>query len=301
VWLMRVGFVGLGLMGVPMALNIRRAGHALVVHSANRGSLAKLEAEGATAASSIAEVVRSVDVFCACRVTPEQSREVFLGPDGVIAAADPGLLCIDFATVDPDTAKTIGAALAARGIGFLDSPISGGPYLAVDATLTAIVGGEARDVARAKPVFDATCKQVRHMGPVGAGVTTKLCNNLISITTHALLAEAMVLGAKAGIDAHQLYEALRSSSARSNSLERVVPKHFLPRNFTAAASLVTIMKDLGCAIDLGRSLGVDLTLAEAAMRRYETALAAGHAEKDIAAVILPIEAQAGVTVGTAAP
>ena len=296
---MRVGFAGLGLMGVPMARNILRAGHRLVVHSANRDSIEALAAEGAVAAHSIAQTIESVDVFCACRVTPEQSRDLFLGPDGVIATGRPGLLCIDFATVDPETAKTIGAALRTRGIGFLDSPISGGPYLAVDATLTAIVGGEVDDVARAKPIFDATCKSVRHMGPVGAGVTTKLCNNLISITTHALLAEAMVLGARAGIDSTQLYEALRSSSARSNSLERVVPKHFLPRNFTAAASLVTIMKDLGCAIDLGRSLGIDLTLAEAAMRRYETALAAGHAEKDIAAVILPIEEAAGVKVGAA--
>jgi 3-hydroxyisobutyrate dehydrogenase-like beta-hydroxyacid dehydrogenase len=147
------------------------------------------------------------------------------------------------------------------------------------------------------PALRATCKEVRHMGPVGAGVTTKLCNNLISITTHALLAEAMVLGAKAGIDGQRLYETLRASSARSNTLERVVPKHFLPRNFEAAASIATIMKDLGCAIDLGRAMGVDLTLAEAAMRRYEQARDAGHVARDIAAVILPIEEKAGVKVG----
>ncbi|MEY4680732.1 MAG: hypothetical protein RLZZ276_2381 [Pseudomonadota bacterium] len=294
---MRIGFVGLGLMGVPMAANMARAGHELVVHSANAASVAKLEAEGARAAGSVAEVARAVDVFCACRVTPDQSREVFLGAGGVAATAPAGLLCIDFATVDPGTAKEIGAALAARGIGFLDAPISGGPYAAVDAALTAIVGGAEADVARAMPALRATCKEVRHMGPVGAGVTTKLCNNLISITTHALLAEAMVLGAKAGIDGQRLYETLRASSARSNTLERVVPKHFLPRNFEAAASIATIMKDLGCAIDLGRAMGVDLTLAEAAMRRYEEARDAGHVARDIAAVILPIEEKAGVKVG----
>ncbi len=294
---MKIGFVGLGLMGVPMALNLRRAGHELFVHSANRVSCVALAAEGATIVGSIGEIVREVDVFCACRVTPEQSRAVFLGAGGVSGTARAGLLCIDFATVDPATAKTIGAALATCGIGFLDAPISGGPYAAVDGSLTVIVGGSDEDVARAAPVFAAVSTAVRHMGPIGAGVTTKLCNNVITITTHALLAEAMVLGAKAGIDSHRLYDALRASSARSNTLERVVPKHFLPRNFTAAASMVTIMKDLACGIELGRELGVDLSLAQAAMRRYVEAFEQGHAEKDIAAVILPIEAAAGVKVG----
>lgn len=283
-------------MGVPMALNMRRAGHALVVHSANRESRRALAEAGAATADSIAEIVGAVDVFCACRVTPEQSRAVFLGPDGVVAHATAGLLCIDFATIDPPTTQAIGAALAARGIGFLDAPISGGPYAAVEAGLTALVGGSATDVARAEPVLRAICKEIRHMGPVGAGVTTKLCNNLISIATHALVAEAMVLGTKAGIAPDRLYEALRTSSARSNTLERVVPKHFLPRNFKAAATIDTVIKDLGCGLALGRALGVDLALGAAAMRRLETARDAGHADKDIAAVILPIEQAAGVTV-----
>lgn len=294
---MKIGFVGLGLMGVPMALNMLRAGHELFVHSANRASCSALAAQGARIAGSIGDIVDEVEVFCACRVTPEHSKEIFLGEGGVVASARTDVLCIDFATVDPATAKIIGAALAARGMGFLDAPISGGPYAAVDGSLTVIVGGSEADVARAAPVFASVSKQVRHMGPIGAGVTTKLCNNVISITTHALLAEAMVLGAKAGIDSHRLYDALRASSARSNSLERVVPNHFLPRNFTAAASMVTIMKDLACGIDLGRELGVDLSLAQAAMRRYVEAFDQGHAEKDIAAVILPIEAAAGVKVG----
>jgi 3-hydroxyisobutyrate dehydrogenase-like beta-hydroxyacid dehydrogenase len=296
---LKIGFVGLGLMGVPMARNMRRAGHELVVYSANRSACEELAREGARVATSIAEAVAAVDLFCACRVTPEHSRELFLGPRGVLATGRAGLLCIDFATIDPATTKAIGAALGARGIGFLDVPISGGPYAAVEAGLTAIVGGSEDDVARAMPALRSTCKEVRHMGPIGAGVTTKLCNNLISITTHALLAEAMVLGAKAGIDSRKLYETLRASSARSNSLERVVPYHFLPRDFTAAASIVTVIKDLGCAIELGEALGVELSLGHAAMARLREALDQGHADKDIAAVILPIEAKAGVTVGAA--
>jgi 3-hydroxyisobutyrate dehydrogenase len=297
--MMKIGFVGLGLMGVPMARRILRAGHEVVVLSANAASREALRNDGARLVDSIAAIAADVEIFCACRVTAEHSRETFLGRDGVAASARPGLLAIDFATIDPSSARAIGGALAARGIAFLDAPVSGGPHAAVDGALTIIAGGESEHIARARPVFDAIAKEVRHMGPVGAGVATKLCNNLVSITTHALLAEAMVLGTKAGIAPRQLYEALRASSARSNTLERVVPKHFLPRNFTAAASIVTIMKDLGAALSLGRDLGIELRVAEAAMRRYDDALAAGHAEKDIAAVILPIEAKAGVTVGPA--
>jgi 3-hydroxyisobutyrate dehydrogenase-like beta-hydroxyacid dehydrogenase len=296
---MRIGFVGLGLMGLPMARNLLRAGHELAVFSSNQASLTSMRQDGAIIAGSIAEIAAYVDAFCTCRVTPEQSLEVFTGPGGLSEVGRPGLLCIDFATVTPDTARTIGAALAARGMGFLDAPISGGPDGATAARLTVIVGGAESDVERARPIFAAVSKETRHMGPVGTGVAAKLCNNLITITTHALLAEAMVLGVKSGIEPRQLYHVLAASSARSTTLERVVPKHFLPRHFEAAASLITIMKDLGCALEMGRSLNVPLSLGEVAMRRFAEAAAQGHAEKDIAAVILPIEAAAGVMVGPA--
>ncbi|MBM3598379.1 MAG: NAD(P)-dependent oxidoreductase [Alphaproteobacteria bacterium] len=291
---MRVGFVGLGLMGLPMARNLLRAGHELVVYSASADARAAIVGDGAKLARSVRDIAADVEVFCACRVTPEQSREVFLGPDGVMASGASGLLCVDFATVDPATSRQIGTALAASGIGFIDAPISGGPPAAKAASLSIIAGGSDADMARVKPLFDVMGKHVYHMGPVGAGVSAKLCNNMITITTHALLAEALVFGVKSGIDPHKLYEALRGSSARSNTLERVFPNHFLPRDFTAAASITTISKDLGCAIEAAAALGVALRLPNAAMALYREAAAQGLSDRDIAAVLLPIEQAAGI-------
>lgn len=294
----RIGFVGLGLMGLPMARHLAAAGHKLFIASASREPLDALSALGATICASPAEIAPQVDVFFSCRVTPQQSLETFLGNSGVIATGRPGLLCIDLATTEPETATAISSALAAKGIGFLDAPISGGPDGAQSRTLSIIVGGSPESVARAEPLFALMGKKTFHMGPVGAGVATKLCNNMITITTHALLAEAMVFGVKAGIDAEQLYEVLRSSSAYSRTLERVVPKHFLKRDFDAAASVNTIMKDLDCAIATGRRLGVRLLLPNVALQCYVEAAGRGHAQDDIASVILPMEEIAGVRVGT---
>ena len=296
---MRIGFVGLGLMGLPMARHLVAAGHELFIASGNRGAVEELGALGATVCASPREIAPNVEVFFSCRITPEHSLETFVGTDGVIASGAAGLLCIDLATTMPATAIDIATRLGARGIGFLDAPISGGPDGARAKTLSIIVGGAEEHVARAMPLFDVLGKKAFHMGPVGCGVATKLCNNMITITTHAVLAEAMVLGVKAGIDAHRLYEVLRSSSAYSRSLERVVPNHFLNRNFKAASNVTTVMKDLDCALSMARDLGVRLLLPAVALQCYVDAAGRGHTDDDIAAVILPMEEIAGVQVGVA--
>lgn len=295
---MKIGFIGLGLMGLPMAHRLVDAGHELYVFSGNRDSLAELTAKGAVAGSSLAEVAGRVEVFCACRVTPEQSREAFLGDEGVLSAENLPPLCIDFATIEPLVSREIGVGLRERGIAYLDAPVSGGPTAARDGALSVIVGGEAEAVKRARPIFEAFGKQIFHMGGPGTGVTAKLCNNMISITTHALVAEAMVLGVKAGIDAAALYEVMRNSSASSQTLNRVVPNHFLPRDFKAAATVEMIMKDLQGAISLARAEGVRLLLPNVAMQCFVDAAGRGHLQDDIASVILPMEEIAGVTVGS---
>ena len=296
---MEIGFIGLGLMGLPMARRLLEAGHRLRVHSGNREAVAELVAAGAVEAGSLAEAADGADAFCACRVTPEHSRAAFLGAEGVLAAASPPALCIDFATIEPLVSREIGAALKDKGIAYLDAPVSGGPTAAAEARLSVIVGGEEAAVARARPIFEAFGKETFHMGGPGTGVTAKLCNNMISITTHALVAEAMVLGVKAGIDAAALYEVMRNSSASSQTLNRVVPNHFLKRDFTAAATLEMIMKDLQAALALAEAEGVALRLPEVAMQRFREAAGQGHLQDGIASVILPMEAAAGVTVGSA--
>ena len=296
---MRIGFTGLGLMGAPMARNLLRAGHRLVVHSSNRETTRQLCDEGAEAVESIAELATSVDIVCSCRVTPAHSLDTFVGPQGVVAAAAPGLLCIDFATIDPATSRRIASALAARGIGFLDAPVSGGPNGAAAGTLSIMVGGSSDDFERARPVLAALGKSIFHLGPSGNGLAAKLCNNLITGTLHVLIAEAMVLGAKLGLDGDRLYEVLRASSARSNTLERVVPNHFLPRNFEPASALSMIIKDLECITGTAKDAGVRLLLPTVAQQCYVEAAGLGHGDKDLSAVILPMEAVAGVRVGRA--
>ena len=295
---MRIGFVGLGLMGLPMARHLIAAGHELFVASSSPKPLQILASEGANVCSTPRQIAGQVEIIFSCRVTPDQSRETFLGADGAIQAANRGLLCVDLSTIDPDTTKAIGQALSNRGMGFLDAPISGGPDGAEAKTLSIIVGGAEADLERARPLFNLLGKKIFHMGPVGAGVSTKLCNNMITITTHALLAEAMVLGVKAGIDAHRLYEVLSASSAGSRSLERVVPHHFLNRNFEPAGMMSTVLKDLECAVDTGRKLGVRLLLPNVALQCFVEAMGRGYTG-DIASVILPMEEIAGVRVGTA--
>jgi len=294
---MNIGFVGLGLMGQPMVERLLQAGFALHVFSENADTMSGMQQQGALPGASVADVAGKVDVFCSCRVTAQQSRAVFTGPDGVLSATSRPSVCIDFATIDPMTSREIGQMLVEGGIDFLDAPVSGGPDGVRAGTLSIIVGGTAAAVTAVRAVFDALGKQTFHMGDVGAGVTTKLCNNMISITTHALVAEAMVLGAKCGVDAAELYEVLRNSSAYSRTLERVVPKHFLPRNFEATATIETIMKDLQAAIDLSVEEGVRLRLPEAAMRWFGDAVEQGHIGDDIASVILPMENIAGARVG----
>ncbi len=296
---MKIGFVGLGLMGQPMAGRLIEAGHEVHVFSANAEAVETMVAKGAVAGGSVADVAGSVEIFCSCRVTPEQSREVFTGPDGVPAATAVPPVCIDFATIDPMTSREIGRTLAPAGADYIDAPVSGGPNAAAAGTLSIIAGGARPAVERAGPVFDSLGKRTFRMGGIGTGVTAKLCNNLITITSHALIAEAMVLGAKAGIDGHALYEVLSQSTAYSRTLERVVPGHFLPRNFEAAASVENIMKDLRGALDLAEAEGLRLALGETAMTLFAEAAARGHAGDDIAAVILPMEAAAGVSVGRA--
>jgi len=294
---MRVGFVGLGRMGLPMARNLLGAGHELVVHSRETKTIEQLVRDGARSANSPREVASLVDIFCSCRVSPEQSIEVFLGVDGVVAAGGAGLLCIDFATIDPVTSRRIGAGLAERDIGFLDAPVSGGPGGAASASLSIMVGGSEEDFARGRPVLESVGKTIFHLGGIGSGVSAKLCNNVITGTLHVLIAEAMVLGTKLGLEPTLLYEVLRSSSARSNTLERVVPNHFLPGNYQQASALAMMIKDLECVTATAKSVGVRMLLPAVAQQCYVEAAGLGHGEKDLAAVILPMEEIAQVKVG----
>lgn len=293
---MRIGFIGLGRMGKPMAANLLDAGYTLTVHNRSQAVVESIVEKGAARAASAADAARASDVLFTCLPRPQDVEQVLLGQDGAIEGARDGHIFIDTSTVDPMTSRHVGAVLADAGVEFLDAPISGGPTGAKDATLSIMVGGNAGAVSRVRAILETLGKKIFHLGPVGAGATAKVCNQMIVGVTHVLVGEAMVLGTKAGMDPRALYEVLKVSSAQSRALERAVPNFILPGKFDASFAMDGIYKDLECAIKTAKALGVRLLLPAIAQQCYEEARALGHAKEDVAAVIRPMEQIAGVEV-----
>ncbi len=293
---MKIGYIGLGRMGLPMAERLIAAGHSLTVYNRSQGAVQKLVAKGAQAGASPRDVAQQVEVLFTCLLTPAQCEQIFLGDAGAIHGARKGQIFIDMATIDPMTTRRIAAALSAKGVELIDAPISGGPKGAAEGTLSIMAGGDTAAFERVRPLFETLGRKIFHMGPAGCGVSAKICNQILTGTTHALVAEAMVLGTKLGLDPQRLFEVLKVSSGQSNSLERAVPNYILPRNFEAAYSVEGIIKDLESAIQAAKSCGVRLLLPTIAQQMYQEARGLGHGDKDVSAVVLPMEAIAGVEV-----
>jgi 3-hydroxyisobutyrate dehydrogenase-like beta-hydroxyacid dehydrogenase len=255
---MRVGVIGLGIMGAPMARNLLRAGHAVVVHSRTRARVDALVAEGATAGGSAAGVAAAVEaVVTMLPDTPDV--ELVLGE--VFEAAAPGLLAIDMSTIAPDAARALAARAAARGIAFLDAPVSGGEGGAVAGTLSIMVGGEPEAFARAAPVFAALGRQATHMGGPGQGQMTKLVNQVVGATTLAAVAEGVLLAAEAGLDPAAMIRALEAGAATSWQLSNLGPR-MQRRDFAPGFMVRLQQKDLRLAFAAAKRLGVSLPTTE---------------------------------------
>jgi 3-hydroxyisobutyrate dehydrogenase len=287
-----VGFVGLGLMGAPIAARIRQAGYPLKTIARHR---TEAEKQGYDMLASIADLAAACEVVFTCLPAPDASLDVYLGTGGLLTRARAGSLFIELSTIDPKTAAKIGAACEASQVAFLDAPVSGGPGGAKTGALSIMVGGKEADFERARPLLSTFGTKCFHMGEAGMGSATKMCNQMLTGVTHALVAEAMVLGAKMGLDASRLYEVLRVSSGQSNSLDRAVPKFIIPRTFEAAFALDGIYKDLECITRSGKEFGVRLLLAAVAQQLYEEARNADLGKKDVASVFLAVERAAGLT------
>ncbi len=294
---MRVGFIGLGRMGFPMARNLIKAGHSVVAHNRSRGAVDRLVALGAASASTPAEVARSVEILVSCVLTPEQVEHIYLGPEGALEGASAGQVFIDTSTIYPMTSRKVGEALRTRGVAFIDAPISGGPQGAENGTLSVMVGADAEALEKARPVLEVFGKNIFHMGLTGAGCSTKICNQILTGTAHVLVAEAMVLGTKLGLDPQKLFDVLHVSSGQCRALDRAVPEAILPRNFDAVYTVDGMIKDLECAIRTARESGVRLLLPTIAQQIYQEARGLGHSNQHLAAVIMPMEKIAGIEVG----
>src|SRR5689334_16027293 len=239
-----IGFIGLGIMGAPMAANLVKAGFEVTGHNRSPAALDRLAAAGGRPAAGIAEAVRGADVVITMLPDSPDVEQVVLGPDGVLAHARAGTLLIDMSTIRPQTARAVAAAAADRGVRPLDAPVSGGEQGAVEGTLSIMVGGSAADAAAAQPVLGALGTTIVHVGPAGAGQTVKAANQLVVAGTIELVAEAIVLLEASGVDAAAGLRVLAGGLAGSTVLDRKA-QSMLARRFTPGFRVDLHHKDLG--------------------------------------------------------
>jgi len=279
----RVGFIGLGLMGRPMVLNLLKAGFPVTVWNRTRAKSDTVAAAGATVAASPREVAERSDVVITIVSDPPALEAVLGGSEGVLAHMKRGGLLIDSSTVSPKLARRIAEDCAERGIDFLDAPVTGGTWGAEKGELVFMIGGKAETIERAKPVFEAMGKRFFHLGENGAGQTVKLAMNLILALQVQALCEALALVGGSGIPGHKLVEVMQSSMARAPVLDVKAPL-ILEQKFTPSFPLRLMHKDVGLALDLGNQTGVPLPAAAAAREVYNSVLGAAKEDMDFAAI-----------------
>lgn len=253
----RIGFIGLGIMGKPMARNLMKAGYPLVVHNRSRGPVDELAAEGATPASSPREVAEKSDAVITIVPDAPDVEAVILGPGGVAEGVRPGMLVIDMSTSSPVLARRIAATLGEKGVDVLDAPVSGGEIGAREGTLSIMVGGSARAFERALPILQAMGKNIVHVGDAGAGQVTKAANQIVVGMTIQAVAEALLLASKAGVDPARVRQALMGGFAQSRILE-LHGQRMLDRNFKPGFKARLHRKDLAIALSTAREYGVPL-------------------------------------------
>jgi len=292
---MKVGFIGLGRMGKPMAINLIRKGFDLTVHNRSQAVVEELSALGADVAASPADVVVATEVVLTCLPSPETVESVYLGTSGLLPASRSGQILVDHSTVSPQSSRRIHALAAERGVDFLDAPISGGVPRAEDATLTIMVGGDAKVLRRVERLFSALGDRVVHVGGPGTGSVVKLVNQLL-VGVHTLAAlEALVFGVKAGADPQKLLEVVESSFGASAMFSRAVPM-VLERQFGSATDVRILSKDMGLITELAKELPVRLLLGALAEQLFDEGMGLGLGNNDIVSLVQPLERIAGVEV-----
>ena len=289
---MEVGFIGLGLMGRPMALNLLKAGHTLSVWSRRDEAMQPLVAAGATACVNAAEVAHRVDVLITMVGDGPDVEQVALGPDGIAAGARPGLVYIDMSTISPEIAQNVAAKLAEQQVTMLDAPVSGGEAGAVNAALTIMVGGDADAFARVQPLFDALGKTVSLIGPSGAGQVAKACNQVVTGVGIAAVAEAFNFARKSDVDVTRVREVLLGGFAASRILD-VHGGRMLERDFEPGFKSWMHQKDMRIVLEEAHRLGLQLPTSSAAAQLYTAMAGSSMGEEDSVAVLKLLERMSG--------
>ena len=283
-----LGFIGMGLMGAPMTLRLLRAGYKVAVWNRSPGKLAPVVAAGAVAVDSPAAVARAAGVVFLCVTDTEAAEAVVFGPQGVAEEAAPGTVLVDFSSIRPDATRAMAARLAAAtGMAWIDAPVSGGVAGAEDGSLAIMAGGDAAAIESVRFVVGHLCARFTHMGPSGAGQSAKMINQVIVGSTLAVLAEAVNLAQRAGIDAGRLTEALAGGFADSRPLQLFVPRMAERRFSPPLGHIHTMLKDLDTATDLARHAGAALPMATTAAELLRLYAATGH-DQDCATSLITL-------------
>jgi len=292
-----LGFIGLGIMGLPMARNLLRAGHRVAVWSHDTSKAKKLAAEDSNAvfAESGSAVAAQSECTFLCVGTSEMSETVLLGPAGVMEGAKPGSVVADASTVAPSTSRAIGVRMAERGIHFLDAPCTGSKPGAEGASLTFMVGGDKAVFERVRPWFEPMGKQFYYCGGPGMGLEAKLTQNLTLANMLMAFNEGMVLATKAGVDPTLMVEILSNSAAKSGLISFKAP-YILKRDFSTNFSTKWMAKDVGMALDSARQMNIPLPLTGVTQQMFQAAIAEGYGEDDMCSTIKVLENWAGVKV-----
>jgi 2-hydroxy-3-oxopropionate reductase len=288
----RVGFIGLGIMGKPMAKNLIRAGFPLVVHNRSRAAVDELAALGATRANSPKEVASQVDTIITMLPNSPDVESVALGPNGLHEGVKAGQLFIDMSTINPIVSQKIAKEFAALDVAMVDGPVSGGEKGAIDATLSIMAGGEPQHFERALPLFQALGKTITHMGPLGSGGFTKLANQIIVAINLTAIGEALVFGTKAGVDPQKMIRALAGGLAGSKCLDQKSEK-ILTGDFSPGFKIDLHFKDLNLIHDAARSVDAPVPMAAFVEQLFEALRVRGRGGLDHSGVITFFEDLAG--------
>ncbi len=282
---MKVGVIGLGVMGRPMALHLQRAGHDLHVWARRPASVAGLPA---TVCQTPAELGRQCEVVFTIITSSADVEHVALGPDGLIEGMAPGSVLVDCSTIAPEAARHIAARLGEKGIAMLDAPVSGGAQGAIDATLAIMAGGEAEVLARVRPLLECLGQRIVHIGPSGAGQVAKACNQMIMVAAIQAAAEAMRLAAASGVDCGKVRDALAGGSAASRVLD-VMGERMVRRDFAAGIEARLHHKDFGLVLAAARQSGVPVPLTAVVDQQLNALMAQGWGRDDTASLLRVLE------------
>lgn len=285
---MKVGFIGLGVMGAPMAGHLLAAGHEVAVWARRPAAAAALVEAGAMLCATPAALAARSEVVISIVTASADVEALVLGADGLAAGFAPGSIHVDMSTIAPETARQLAAHYLQRGVGWLDAPVSGGEQGARDATLAIMVGGEAADLARVQPLFDVLGKRTVHVGPAGAGQVAKACNQMVLVAAIEAVAEAMRLAAAHGVDLAAVRHALMGGSAASKALD-IMGQRMVERDFSAGIQARLHHKDFAILMHEACARGLPLPIAAQVWQQLNALMACGWGQDDTSSLLRVLE------------